>query len=355
MNRQNRREFVEEYACINGISQYLLHYPAGSVEHYPASGGKDCLADGDNHPAGSSGHPAGSKGGGAGSGGEVMLIIHGGPGMSEAHFAYCLEESSNGLTTVYYDQRGAGKTLTKNRSNGDDINFEQLLSDLHQTVLYLQQKYHKERIIISGHSWGSILGLNYAAVHPENLLGYIACGQVVNMRRGEQLIYGKLLEIAKDKPSCLRLLRSLGDYPANVTTPAQINQALTVLAKAKKQLGAGIDTKKLQQIVMKSPIFKLSDMLAMFKAQKLSARLHETIFAFSAESLTKFQIPIYLIHATQDWQLPIELSEAYYESITAPDKGFYKVEKAGHIMMADNLDGTITAINAATERCLAAW
>jgi pimeloyl-ACP methyl ester carboxylesterase len=69
----NPKNFFEEYVPINGIRQYFLHYPASD--------------------------------------GEVMLVIHGGPGQSEVPFAYYAEPEPAVYTAVYYDQRGAGKTL----------------------------------------------------------------------------------------------------------------------------------------------------------------------------------------------------------------------------------------------------
>ncbi|MDR0500165.1 MAG: hypothetical protein LBG97_02815 [Coriobacteriales bacterium] len=71
----NPKLYFEEYVSINEIQQYFLHYPCSD--------------------------------------GEVMLIIHGGPGQSEASFAYYVEPNPPVYTTVYYDQRGAGKTIQK--------------------------------------------------------------------------------------------------------------------------------------------------------------------------------------------------------------------------------------------------
>ena len=69
--------FREEYVRINGIAEYLLHYPAGPDA-------------------------------------PVILQIHGGPGAPESVFAYLVESFERRYTIVYYDQRGAGKTLKKN-------------------------------------------------------------------------------------------------------------------------------------------------------------------------------------------------------------------------------------------------
>lgn len=115
-NKRNKTIYKEEYVTIGGIEQYFLHYK--SLPENP-----------------------------------VFLFLHGGPGQSEAMFAYAVEEfPKRNYTIVYYDQRGAGKTLTKNKRCKADFN--SLKQDLYEVVLYIKKKYKKDKIGIIGHSWG---------------------------------------------------------------------------------------------------------------------------------------------------------------------------------------------------------
>ena len=72
---------------------------------------------------------------------------------------------------VHLDQRGAGKTYTKNPEIEPTL--EMQLQDIHEVVEYLKERYHKDKIVILGHSWGSILGTIYVQRYPENVLYYI--------------------------------------------------------------------------------------------------------------------------------------------------------------------------------------
>jgi pimeloyl-ACP methyl ester carboxylesterase len=54
---------------------------------------------------------------------------------------------------VHWDQRGAGKTLTRNPDELPTV--ELMLQDLFEVVQYLKRKYNKKKIVIFGHSWGS--------------------------------------------------------------------------------------------------------------------------------------------------------------------------------------------------------
>jgi hypothetical protein len=93
-----------------------------------------------------------------------LILLHGGPGLSETvlfrHFNAPLEES---FTVVYWDQRGAGKSLDRNVARSS-LMVEQLISDLDELVDAVCTRLGKTRVAIFGHSWGSALGPLYAAL-----------------------------------------------------------------------------------------------------------------------------------------------------------------------------------------------
>ena len=93
--------YYEEYVPINGIQQYFLHCPAPGAA-------------------------------------TVLLYLHGGPGFSASYRAYLLNPPQSTATLVFYDQRGSGKTLLKNRSAKPT--FPLLLEDLRCTIAYLKAK-----------------------------------------------------------------------------------------------------------------------------------------------------------------------------------------------------------------------
>jgi pimeloyl-ACP methyl ester carboxylesterase len=115
-----------------------------------------------------------------------------------------------------------------------------------------------------------------------------------------------------------------------------IMKAQQLLMKLKLKYGMGINAKAIKKIVMKSPVFRFSDIIAMLKAPKLSSHLYETLMDFRAPAAA-FSVPVFFIHGGNDSQVPPELAEEYLDKLSAPDKGFYKIENAGHIVFADKL------------------
>jgi pimeloyl-ACP methyl ester carboxylesterase len=110
--------------------------------------------------------------------GPPLIMLHGGPGFSETgvfrHFNAPLEKS---FAVVYWDQRGAGKSSdpTLPRSS---MTVEQFLCDLDELVDAVCERLGADRVAIFGHSWGSVLGVLYAARFPAKVAAYVGSGQI---------------------------------------------------------------------------------------------------------------------------------------------------------------------------------
>lgn len=111
----------------------------------------------------------------------IILNLHGGPANPDAFFTYeFAKEISEDFTYVSWDQRGCGRTYYKNRnidSKNDTVDFEQALKDVDELVKYLCTRFKKDKVIIMGHSYGSLLGVSYVSKYPERVERYIGIGQ----------------------------------------------------------------------------------------------------------------------------------------------------------------------------------
>ena len=288
---------------INGIEQYLFH--AGTKYDNP-----------------------------------VMLFLHGGPGFAESTLSYIFQEKWEEIfTVIHWDQRGAGKTLTKNPDQHPTIDL--LLEDLLEIIQYLKGKYHKQKIILFGHSWGTILGSIFIKKHPEEISYYIGTGQVINMFENEHVGYEKVKELASranDKKS-LRKLEALGDYPGDNHGIAFKNKSAKLRAvQGKYNLAATGNTSAILALI-KSPIFKLSDITALMKMDKPNKEVIEFWSKFDLRSeSSEYKMPIYYVLGENDWQTPHVISEEYFKTIEAPRKKIYLIPDAGHMTMVDRPD-----------------
>lgn len=95
--------------------------------------------------------------------GTPVVFLHGGPGQGSQTFAgYAGPALEQRLRMVYLDQRGSGRS---ERPWDDAYSLGLLVDDLER----LRQAWGVERISLVGHSFGTILALEYAAAHPERV------------------------------------------------------------------------------------------------------------------------------------------------------------------------------------------
>src|SRR5205085_6486016 len=74
-------------------------------------------------------------------------------------------------------QRGAGKSADPAIPRSS-MTVEQLMCDLDELVDAVRERLGADKVVIFGHSWGSVLGVLYAARFPEKVAAYVGSGQI---------------------------------------------------------------------------------------------------------------------------------------------------------------------------------
>lgn len=303
MKNQTKKAIdLREYVPINGIEQFLYHL--GTKEQNP-----------------------------------VLLFLHGGPGSAESLFAHLYAEQWTKIfTLVHWDQRGAGKTLTRNPDKLPTI--ELMLQDLGEVIQYLKNKYHKQKIVLLGHSWGSVLGSAFVQKHPEDIAFYIGTGQVINMTENEAVGYRRVRELitqAGDKKS-LKKLEAVGVYPGEkISFDRAFLKKITRVRKLQAKYGLSSDAfLPILNEARKSPIFRLSDCSAFLKIYQANDGVYPFLCDFDLwKESREYRVPVYYILGGEDWQAPYTIAEKYFEEIAAPRKKCYVIPDARHLAMVD--------------------
>ena len=130
----------------------------------------------------------------------VILYLHGGPGSPDSSMAYTFtNELIDDFTVVCWDQRGCGRTYVRNESldkENETVTFDQALADVDALTQYLKERFNQDKIVIMGHSYGSVLGSTYAYEYPENVEAFIGIGQFVSFESSTEYEYIDALEKA---------------------------------------------------------------------------------------------------------------------------------------------------------------
>jgi proline iminopeptidase len=132
-----------------------------------------------------------------------LLLLNGGPGMSHEYFE-CMESflPKEGIEFIYYDQLGTGYSENPNDTTMWDL--PRYVEEVEQVRKAL--KLDKSNFYLLGHSWGGILGMQYALKYQNNMKGLIISNMMASCPKyGE---YSKVLE-KQMNPEVLKTVKAL--------------------------------------------------------------------------------------------------------------------------------------------------
>ena len=104
-----------------------------------------------------------------GAGEQVLVLVHGGPGLSKEAMAPYEALAGEQRRVVSYDQRGAGRSGAP--ADGD-FGLDAHVADLEA----VRRAQGAERVALLGQSWGGIVAMAYAAAHPERVSHLVLVG-----------------------------------------------------------------------------------------------------------------------------------------------------------------------------------
>ena len=242
----------------------------------------------------------------------LMLFLHGGPGTAQISFARKLQASlDTDFIVVNWDQRGAGRSYSGDlRKSG--LTLERMLSDSEEIIQYLLHRFDKKKLILVGHSWGSILGFEIVKRLPETVYAYIGIGQVINMVKGEEISYLYTLSEAKRRNNlkALKQLTRIGHPPYRKVSDGGVQRGWLG-----KFGGITYDNSGIWSIFK---YFSYRDsgvmnLLKFFQGIMFSLKkLEEEQMAINFEDFEwNSAIPCYLVCGRQDYNVPFELVEQW--------------------------------------------
>jgi pimeloyl-ACP methyl ester carboxylesterase len=110
----------------------------------------------------------------------VLLVVHGGPGEAQWPQAKVYRPWEKAFVVVQWDQRGAGHTFGRYGRKTPDVTLDRISKDGVELAEYLCRELGKKRIIILGHSWGSLVATRMVQIRPDLFAAYVGTGQAVS-------------------------------------------------------------------------------------------------------------------------------------------------------------------------------
>ena len=106
----------------------------------------------------------------------VLLHVHGGPGIAFSAFAADFAPYEADFTVVQWDQRGAGCTFGRN-GEGPELTLDRLAGDGVELARHLRGRLGGTKMVVLGHSFGSIVATEMVRRAPEQFSLYVGTGQ----------------------------------------------------------------------------------------------------------------------------------------------------------------------------------
>jgi pimeloyl-ACP methyl ester carboxylesterase len=261
----------------------------------------------------------------------VVLVLHGGPGASFSPYDDTLFGAwRRYFTVVQWDQRGAGRTYTKNAPPIEStMTIDRMVEDGIEVSEFLENHLRKQKIAVFGGSWGSLLGIYMVKRRPDLFCAYVGTAQMVRSDFGAT--YKRVLvmaEAARDEAAIKDLttigpppwnsfktfmvfIRWVGAYEAKHATPLYMIASPEYASPQEREAWGASMTFSVQHFFGKD----LSGPLMKFDLGALG---------------TDFKVPVFIVQGEDDLRAPPDIAREYFDSIRAPRKQFFDVPSTGH-------------------------
>jgi proline iminopeptidase len=268
----------------------------------------------------------------------IIVFIHGGPGAVEMPFAWTFQKPwEDFFTVVQWDQRGAGRSYPLNDPTAlaATLTIDRYRDDTIELIELLCRKYGQRKVILIGHSWGSVVGLSVALKRPDLLYAYVGMGQYIDPLLGERAGFAWTLEQARRDANAqaMRELNALQPYPG--AFEIERIDAERKWAVHYGALFAGRDDGQFYfNTARLSPEYSPADRKAWGEGSAYTVKIVEPrLTAITFKNVHKIDCPVFMFLGRHDWLVPSTITEAWFDELRAPKKGKIWFENSAHMMM----------------------
>mgnify|MGYP000406148181 FL=1 len=264
----------------------------------------------------------------------VLLFLAGGPGGTQLVTARrALTRLEDRFVVVNWEQPGAGKSF--DAIDRSKLTPDRYITDAHELVLNLRQRFGKEKVYVLGESWGSALGIMVVQRYPELFQAFIGTGQMVAFLENDRICYDFALRLAQERGDTNQVekLKQQGPppyYGKDVLwkSAAYLSETFDYMNKNPAIANPGFNT--LQDLAGSE--YGLYDKLNFVRGLLdtfgvVYLQLWDVDFRKQA---TRLEVPVYFLIGRHDVNAQPKLTEEYFNLLTAPRKELIWFENSGH-------------------------
>jgi pimeloyl-ACP methyl ester carboxylesterase len=272
----------------------------------------------------------------------VLLLLHGGPGDVQSPFVSTYAPYEKDFVLVQWDQRGAGRTFARNGAAG--VSLERLVADGADLAGQLRARFPNQKLIVFGHSWGSVIATALVQARPDLFDAYVGTGQVASWAGMVQFQFDFLERRYRESgdAAALAALEAIG-----TPDPKNVGQYFTFSRPIRQYLNPS-DTawlKNMRALALANGETEATlEMTGAGATASGAALIGSSVSENLSSTALRFDLPYYVIQGRHDLFTPTPLAEAYFNAVVAPRKRLVVIEDAGHFALATHQDEVLAAL-----------
>lgn len=272
----------------------------------------------------------------------IVLFLHGGCGSPDrAQVMKYQTPIAKNFTIVAFDQRGAGYAYDRKEAKSLDLTKEIYVDDVHNVVDYLKQRFNKQKVIVVGHSFGSVLGVWFCKQYPDDVLAYVGVGQCVDYVENEKQSYAWTLAEAEriNDTRAIKTLKKIGAPLEDGKYKANHQKCLMKQRAILHKLGGATYANRkpywqellFHEVPIMLKEYSLSGMIKYVKG--LLYTPNTTLGRTNPDFMNtakKLNVPVYLLLGKHDMNCVCFLAENWFNQLQSPRKTLIWFENSAH-------------------------
>lgn len=271
-------------------------------------------------------------------GNPVLLYLHGGPGAAHLPVGpFYSEKLEEEFVVTHWDQRGAGASCEG--TVWSELSVARVVADTIELSEHLAGRFGGGgKIVLLGHSWGSVIGALAVQQRPDLYHAYVGLGQLVHGRRNEELSYEWVLAEARRRGD-EEALAELAAISPPYATNDELGLQRTWLSSYGGSIYAAERAEEALWPILFGPEWTLGTRLSFpscFTAS-LDALWDEVETIDFPAQIPRLEVPIFFFTGRHDWNTPFPLVEEWAARLEAPHVEIVWFAESGHMIPVEEV------------------
>ena len=280
----------------------------------------------------------------------ILLYLHGGPAAPMMPASWTFQKPwEDYFTVVQWDQRAAGRTFRANDPAvvAPTITIDRYVADAVELIDWLRTRYDKRKVILVGHSWGTVIGLRVLAEAPERLHAYVGIGQIIHPWTDEPIGHAYALAAARAEGNAVAVheLEALAPYPGDDLRNGRIDAQRKWVIRYGGHSAYRDNSDHYFRSQRLSPDYSAEDRRAIAAGSALTLdRILGEWRSVDFRGVRRVRAPVVMLMGQHDFTTPSQPVADWLDAVDAPFKHGVRLPHSAHFAPIEQPGRTLVAL-----------